>query len=241
MTAASGLWHEAISLGRHVLWASTFGTRCINPSDGRPAGTSNWWRRLHPEITYAREVAPDALPSTITYDSERGHLIIEGGVFTGVTPRMRNYATGGRNVRDSWLAYRSNRSTGKVTSELDRERPEHWEHEWSRELVEILGVLSHLAALEPRQAELLDRIVAAPLIDVAELNRRRILPVPERAKNARTGPDHAFLPGMETVDGQPPEPVDPLTLPTDPPGIALPEPRASVRPGPRARRRHGRS
>ncbi|MFI2348434.1 type ISP restriction/modification enzyme [Streptomyces sp. NPDC019443] len=236
LTADRALWQDAIDLGRHILWASTFGTRCINPEDSRPAGTSNWWKRAHPEITYAREVASDALPSTITYNSEQEHLIIERGVFTGVTPRMRNYTTGGRNVLDSWLAYRSNHTAGKVTSELDRERPDHWEHGWSRELVEILTVLSHLTSLEPQQAELLNRIVAAPLIDVAELTRRRILPVPDRAKRAHTSPDHQFLPGMETVDGQPPGPVDPLTLQEDPPNTALPKSHSPARPSPRARR-----
>lgn len=239
LTADGGLWQEAISLGRHILWASAFGTHCINPDDGRPAGTTNWWRRIHPEIMYAHEVAPDTLPSTITYDSEREHLVIEGGIFTGVTPRMRNYTTGGRNVLDSWLAYRSNRAAGKITSELDRERPDRWEPGWSRELVEILAVLRHLTALEPQQAELLNRIVVAPVIDVAELTRRRILPAPEPAKHAHTGPDNAFLPGMETVDGQLPGPVDSLKLPNDSPGTALPEPHSRVRPGTRARRRRG--
>ncbi|WP_255951956.1 type ISP restriction/modification enzyme [Streptomyces odontomachi] len=239
LTADGGLWHEAISLGRHILWASTFGKRCINPGDRRPAGTSNWWRRINPEIMYAREVAPDRLPSTMTYDSEREHLVIEGGIFTGVTPRMRGYTTGGRNLLDSWLAYRSDRTTGKVTSELDRERSQHWEHDWSRELIEVLAVLSHLTALEPQQKELLNRVVAAPLIDVAELTRRRILPVPERAKRAHTGPDCAFLPGMESVDGRPPGPVGPLPLPNDSPSTALPKPHLPVRPGSRSRRRRG--
>ncbi|MFJ9898530.1 type ISP restriction/modification enzyme [Streptomyces sp. NPDC091280] len=239
LTADRSFWHEAISLGHHVLWASTFGARCVNPDDGRPAGTSNWWRRLHPEIMYAREVAPETLPSIVSYDSESEQLVIEGGIFTGVTPRMRDYTTGGRNVLDSWLAYRSDRTAGKVTSELDRERPERWEPDWSRELVEILAVLRHLAALEPQQTELLNRIVNAPLIDVAELTRRRILPVPERAQHAHTGPDYAFLPGMETVDGQPPGPVDPLSLPNDPAGTAPPKSHSPAHPGPRARRRRG--
>lgn len=241
LTADSNLWREGVSLGRHLLWASTFGARCVNPDDGRPAGSSNGWRRLHPEITYAREVSPDVLPSTITYDPDSEHLIVEGGVFTGVTPRMREYTTGGRNVLDSWLGYRSNRSTGKITSKLDRERPERWEPGWSQELVEILAVLSHLTSLEPSQAELLDRIVVAPLIDVAELTRRHILPVPERAKRAHIDPDGAFLPGMETVDGHPPGPVDPLTPADEPTGTALPEPHSRVRPGPRARRRRGQT
>ncbi|MEW2164015.1 type ISP restriction/modification enzyme [Streptomyces sp. NPDC007084] len=129
LTAAGDLWHEAVHLGHRILWASTFGTHSISPGEGRAVGTPAWWRSLHPEIKYAREVAPDGLPSHISYNSENEHLIIEGGLFTGVTPRMRNYTTGGRNVLDSWLAYRSSRMAGKVTSELDRERPERWEHE----------------------------------------------------------------------------------------------------------------
>ncbi|MEU6004363.1 type ISP restriction/modification enzyme [Streptomyces sp. NPDC047197] len=239
LTADRGLWHDAIRLGRHILWASTFGTRCINPADSRPAGTSNWWRRVYPEITYAREVAPDRLPSAVRFDRDRQRLVIEGGIFTGVTPRMRVYSTGGRNVLDSWLAYRSNRTAGKVTSDLDRERPERWEPEWSRELVEVLAVLRHLTALEPPQEELLNRIVATPLIDIAELTRRRILPAPERAQSARPGPDHALLPGMDTVDGQPPGPVDSLSLPDDAPGATRSKPHTPAHPGPRARRRRG--
>ncbi|WP_328308614.1 N-6 DNA methylase [Streptomyces sp. NBC_00442] len=239
LTSDRGLWREAVGVGYHVLWASTFGTRCINPEDGRPAGTSNWWRRLHPEITYAREVASDTLPSAVTYDIEGQHLVIGSGIFTGVTPRMRNYSTGGRNVLDSWLAYRSDRTPGKVTSELDRERPERWEPGWSRELVEVLAVLSHLTTVEPQQAQILSRIVAAPMIDVTELTRRHILPVPARAQHAHIGPDHAFLPGMDAVDGQPRGPVEPLSLPDAPAETQPPTSHPTARPVPRARRRRG--
>ncbi|MFE0174022.1 type ISP restriction/modification enzyme [Streptomyces sp. NPDC059002] len=239
LTSDRDLWHEAINVGHHVLWASTFGTRCIDPDNGRPAGTWNWWRRVHPEITYAQEIASDCLPSAVDYDVEHQHLAIEGGIFTGVTPRMRSYSTGGRNVLDSWLAYRSDRTAGKITSELDRERPERWEPEWSRELVEVLAVLRHLTALEPQQADLLDRVAAAPMIDVAELTRRNVLPVPDRAQHARTGPIHVLLPGMDTVDGQPPGPVESLSLPNDPADTTPPKPHSPAHPAPRARRRRG--
>ncbi|MBR7673732.1 type ISP restriction/modification enzyme [Streptomyces daliensis] len=243
LTADRDLWHKAIGLGRHILWASTFGTRCVNPDDGRPAGKSNWWRPLYPEIRYAREVDPTTLPSRFTYDAENENLIIAGGVFTGVTPRMRNYTTGGRNVLDSWLGYRSIRATGKVTSDLDRERPERWDPDWSRELVEILSVLSHLTRLEPEQAELLKDIASGPLIDIGELTRRHILPVPEHTKKFRTAPDNAFLPGMETVDGKPPGPVDPLSIPDDSAGSASSKsrPHSPGRPGSRNRRRRDQS
>ncbi|WP_157855873.1 type ISP restriction/modification enzyme [Streptomyces aureocirculatus] len=239
LTADRRLWHEAVSLGHHILWASTFGARCTNPADSRPAGTSNWWRSLYPEITYAREVAPDKLPSAISFDSEVQRLVIEGGIFTGVAPRMRNYSTGGRNVLDSWLAYRSDHAASKVTSELDHERPERWEPDWSRELVEVLAVLRHLTALEPQQAELLDHIATAPMIDVAELTRRHILPVPERAQRAHTDPGHAFLPGMDTVDGRLPGPVEPLSLPNDPADTTPPSSHSPTHPVPRAQRRRG--
>lgn len=240
ITADSSLWHEAIELGRHVLWASTFGVHCIDPEAGRPSGKkTNWWRLANAKIRYSREVPPDALPAALAYDAERGHLLVGDGVFTGVTPRMRAYSTGDRNVLDSWFSYRSSRTAGKVTSELDRVRPEHWESGWSRDLAEILTVLSHLTSLEPQQAELLDRIVSSSLIDVAELTRRRILPVPERAKRAHAVPDPEFLPGMESVDGQPPGPVDPLSLPTDRSGLAAAPRHSPMHTPPRSRPRRG--
>jgi hypothetical protein len=239
LTADRALWHDAIRLGYQILWASTFGERFVDPDDGRPAGISSWWRRLYPEITYAREVTPERLPSAIGYDGARQHLVIEGGLFTGVTPRMWEYTTGGRNVLDSWLSYRRDRTAGKVTSELDRERPDGWEHDWSRELVEVLAVLRHLTALEPQQAELLNRIVVAPRIDVAELTRRRILPVPEHSKRTHTNPDHVLLPGLEAVDGQPPGAVGLLDLPADPPRTMPRRPHTPIRSDPHVRRRRG--
>ncbi|MET8956736.1 type ISP restriction/modification enzyme [Streptomyces sp. NPDC004533] len=242
LTADRALWQEAIRIGRHILWASSFGTRYTDAAEGRPASTStsSWWKRVHPEIMYAQEVPNDVLPSTTSYDAEREHLLIEGGLFTGVTQRMRDYTTGGRNVLDSWIAYRCSHTVGKVTSELDRERPEHWEYGWSRELVELLAVLRHLTALEPQQAALLQRVVDAPLIGITELTRRQILPIRERAKRARSTSDTAFLPGMQTVDGQPPGPVDPLSLPDDL-DSPTPQPHPPTRSTPRIRRGRGHS
>lgn len=237
LTAERALWQEAVGLGRHILWASTFAACCVDAADGRPAGTS--LRHVHPEIKYIRKVTPDKLPATVSYDAGRQHLIVEDGIFTGITPRVRDYTTGGRNVLDSWLTYRCERTVGKVTSELDRVRPEQWEHGWSRELVEILVVLHHLTTLEPHQAALLGRIVASPLINTAELVRRQILPVPEHARRAHSSSETPFLPGMEAVDGHPPSPVDPLALPDDFPGPPAPDSHPIARSDRRTRRPRG--
>lgn len=53
------------------------------------------------------------------------------------------------------------------------------------ELLELLTVLNHCAALEPRQDSLLASITSGPLISGSELERAGVLPV---ARSARTAP-----------------------------------------------------
>jgi hypothetical protein len=59
-------------------------------------------------------------------------------------------------------------------SPLDRIQPDHWLDEYTVDLMNLLHVLGRLVALEPRQADLLERICASPLApqatpDVARL------------------------------------------------------------------------
>ncbi len=54
-------------------------------------------------------------------------------------------------------------------SELSSIQPKDWLPEYTTELLNVLRVLTHLVALEPRQAELLERIVEGPTIDADAL------------------------------------------------------------------------
>ena len=52
-------------------------------------------------------------------------------------------------------------------SPLEKIQPDGWLAEYTEDLLNLLNVLGRLVALEPRQADLLDRIVAGPLVAVA--------------------------------------------------------------------------
>ncbi|HXE85656.1 MAG TPA: hypothetical protein VN524_02520 [Hyphomicrobiaceae bacterium] len=49
-------------------------------------------------------------------------------------------------------------------------QPEHWPHEYTSDLIDLLNVLGRLVTLEPQQAALLDAILAGDLEDNAKLS-----------------------------------------------------------------------
>lgn len=160
-------------------------------------------------LMYVQRIDPAVLPDSLRHDEERQTLLVGTGVFTGVSARMRHYDVGGRKVLDSWLSARGSRPTGRIGSPLDRVRGERWNPVWSTELVDILSTLRHITQLEPVQASLLARVLAAPLIDIA-LTRRGVLEPPTHTAASRTPTPGDVLPGMEAVDGQEASPVEPL-------------------------------
>ncbi|MET7844725.1 type ISP restriction/modification enzyme [Streptomyces sp. NPDC005356] len=160
LTADRTLWQEAVRIGRRLIWASTFGGRCVDAAHNQPPGTSGLRRAHRTEITYAARIAPAPLPDALGYDARRNVLSIGTGRFTGVDERMRNYEVGHRKVLDHWFSARSSKPTGRVGSPLDRMHSERWRPEWSIELVEILHVLRHLTELEPAQQALLGQVLA---------------------------------------------------------------------------------
>ncbi|WP_181138687.1 type ISP restriction/modification enzyme [Streptomyces sp. Ru73] len=216
LTADRALWQEAVALGRRVIWAATFGERCADESDGRPVGGDGIWASAEPHIEYVIPVGRDQLPTRVDYDASDRTLHIGSGVFTSVTERMRHYEVGGDNVLDRWLSRRSGRPAGRRGSPLDDIRTTEWQPAWSHELQEILAALRHLTDLEPAQAQLLERVLASPLITVQELCRRRILVVPPQAAKRRPVPrPEDMLPGLEGIDGQTPHAVQPIEVRPD--------------------------
>ncbi|MET7734293.1 type ISP restriction/modification enzyme [Streptomyces sp. NPDC005402] len=217
LTADRGFWHEGVRLGRRILWASTFGDRYADATDGRSPGPSGVRQAAQPGITYTTRITPTPLPDTLQYDEQRQALIIGTGVFTGVSPRMRNYEVGHRKVLDHWFAARSSKPTGRIGSPLDRMRSDRWRSEWSTELVDVLSVLRHLTSLEAEQATLLDRVLSGPLVNVAELTRRGVLEPPAHTASPRhAAPAEEMLPGMADVDGLETAPVSPLQPVSEP-------------------------
>ena len=64
-------------------------------------------------------------------------------------------------------------------SPLDSIQPDHWLPEYTTDLLNLLNVLGRLIALEPAQADLLNRICASPLRSAEELRSAGALAMPE--------------------------------------------------------------
>ena len=84
---------------------------------------------------------------------------------------MWAYEVSGKNVLSQWWSYRrQDRSKPPMGdrrphSKLSEIQPTIWPAEYTTELLALLRVLTRLVALEPRQADLLARIVDGPTID----------------------------------------------------------------------------
>ena len=88
---------------------------------------------------------------------------------------MWNYEVSGKQVLVQWFSYRRlDRSRPIIgdrrpPSPLENIQPTRWLAEYTTELMNVLNVLGRLVALEPRQADLLDRICDGPLLSGDDL------------------------------------------------------------------------
>ena len=85
------------------------------------------------------------------------------------------YEVSGKQVLVQWFSYRRfDRSrpiigNRRLPSPLEDIQPEYWLAEYTTELMNVLHVLGRLVALEPRQADLLERICDGPLLSGDDL------------------------------------------------------------------------
>ena len=158
-----------------MVWLHCYGERFVDPAAGRPKGPPRLPANERPIIPADGAIpgAPEPLPETMTYDAANRRLVIGKGFIENVTPPMRNYEISGKHVLDQWFSYRRRDRTKpligdkRAPSLLEKIQPDGWLAEYTEDLLNLLNVLGRLVALEPRQADLLDRIVAGPLVAVA--------------------------------------------------------------------------
>lgn len=167
MTRSPDLWQRAIELGSEVVWAQTFAVSFADASAGRPADAVQYpvgdGRRI-------RSFSPvSELPENIIYDADAHEVVVGKGRFGPVSEKVFAFETGRRNVLKSWVAYRSKEPAGLRSSPLDDINPVAWEHAWTKELIEVLTVLTRLVELEQKQCELLEEVLASPLVSSIDL------------------------------------------------------------------------
>ncbi|MDQ6436526.1 type ISP restriction/modification enzyme [Mesorhizobium sp. LHD-90] len=177
LTADPALFNEAVGLGREVIWLHTYGERFADPAAGRPKGPPRMPEGQRPFIPEDGGIpgAPEPLPDTMDYDAARRRLSVGKGFVDNVSPEMWTYEVSGKQVVWHWFSYRRRDRTRpqigdkRPPSPLDRIQPDHWLHEYTTDLIDLLNVLGGVVALEPRQAALLERILEAELIKADHL------------------------------------------------------------------------
>ncbi|WP_230977343.1 type ISP restriction/modification enzyme [Georgenia yuyongxinii] len=165
VTTDPSLFAEAVGLGEQVVWLHTYGDRYT--AADRLEGNVRY--------PYGDERQPLSLqaittmPTGVTYDETRGVVVLGDGEFGPVTPAVWQYAVGGRNVIKSWVNYRKAEPGGRKGSPLDHLHVDTWDPDWTTEFIDLLTVLTRLVELEPAQADLLEGIVAGPLLTMDAL------------------------------------------------------------------------
>lgn len=155
-------------LGRELLFLHSYGERF---ADGQvwPA----------PAVKNLKAVPGDALPEKFGYDETRRVINVGSGEFGPVSKAVWDYEVSGLKVVQSWLGYRMKNRKGKKSSPLDDITPAAWTSDYTSEFLRLLNLLTRTVALQPDQSELLDAILAAPLLPASSLG-----PVPEQWRDA---------------------------------------------------------
>jgi hypothetical protein len=177
ITADPALFAEAAKLGREVVWLHTFGERFVAPAEERPRRAPRLPESDRPHVPAEGAIPPDAsaMPEIMTYNAVTRRLHVGAGYVDNVSPKVWAYEVSGKHVLTHWFSYRGrDRSRPMIgdrrpPSPLGDIQPEGWLSEYTTELLNVLNVLGRLVALEPRQADLLDRICAGATISIDDL------------------------------------------------------------------------
>lgn len=177
ITADAELFERAAALGREVIWLHTYGERMVDEDAGRPLGPP----RLAvdgPTIPRTGTIpsTPSDFPNELRYDDAARRLFIGKGYVENVTQRQVDFDVSGMNVLEKWFSYRKrDRSRPLIgtdkrpPSPLSDIQPDHWLAEYTSDLLDLLHVLGRLVALEPAQADVLQDILGATLLDHDQL------------------------------------------------------------------------
>ena len=175
LPADNKLWSRAVKVGRRVIWAQTFGERCVNSEEDRPPGRI----RLPDGPRLDIEIGEGTQNLNVDYHTDKEQLRIGDGVFTNVKPAVAGYEVSGKNVIRYWFNYR--KTPRKRPPTLEGINPAGWRSDWDIELLDILNALTALVDVEPAQAGLLTAVIDGPQITTQNLTDAGLLPPPEEA------------------------------------------------------------
>lgn len=203
LTADRALFEEAVELGREIVWLHCYGERFADPAKGRLAGAPRLPKGEAPTIPAGGAIPgdPEPLPEDMSYDAATRRLSIGLGYVENVPKEVWEYEVSGRNVMRQWFSYRKRDRSRPIIgdrrppSPLEKIQPDHWLAEYTSDLLDLLHVLGRLVRLEPKQADLLERICEGPLLSTDELEAAGAFALPKTA--AKKGKK-----GTKSVAGQ---------------------------------------
>jgi hypothetical protein len=157
LTADAALFAKGAALGREVVWLHTYGERFADPKAGRPFGAPRLSKDKAPFIPKDGAIpgAPEPLPDEMTYDASKRRLHIGRGFIDNVPPEVWAYEVSAMNVLRQWFSYRKRDRSRPIIgdrrkpSPLGDIQPDHWPHEYTSDLIDLLNVLGRLVALQP--------------------------------------------------------------------------------------------
>lgn len=209
ITIDKELWHEGVDIGKELIWVHTFGERYVDEAAGRPRATPRLPESESPMYIHPIPDSEESMPDRITHDPESWIVTIgednlpqAPGQIANVNESVFGYTVGGTHVIRKWFDYRKkNPDAKRRTSQLDHVNPTRWTAQFDDELLDLLHVLGRCVALEPRQAELLDKVCAGPLVSVSDLTREGVLPIPDHLGKPPRIPGKDWLLGFEEISG----------------------------------------
>ena len=194
LTADAKLFAEAVALGSEVIWLHCYGERFADPTAGRPKQAPRMPKESAPTIPKAAKflARPSRCPTRwITIPPPGGSKIGKGYV-ENVTPEMWAYEVSGKQVLWHWFSYRRRDRSRPIIGDRRPPRlstqmqPDHWLPEYTSDLIDLLNVLGRLIALEPKQADLLERICAGRLRSADELRDAGALTEQKKSRRGET-------------------------------------------------------
>ena len=196
LTADTSLFLESVEVGREIIWLHCFGERFADPEAGRPSSSPRMPKGQRPFIPKDGAILndPDLFPNNIEYDEANHRLKVGDGYIKNVRDAVWKYEVSGMRVLTQWFSYRRlDRSRPlygdrRKPSPLSDIQPDGWLAEYTTELMNVLHVLGRLVLLEPRQAELLERVCDGPQLSSEDLRSR--------------GAFENFEPGNASAEGQ---------------------------------------
>lgn len=168
LTTDALLWQEAVTLGYDIVGTWTFGER-MSPGPHRAA--------VPPRVMAAIPDTEDGMPVEATYDAKTETLCIGDGRISPVRRDVWEFEVSTYRVVQRWLKRRLRVPEGKRSSELDNIVARSWSPDTTTELLAMLNAVTLLIDAQPRQADLLERVMVGPLVTVEHLTAAGVLPV----------------------------------------------------------------